>query len=662
MRVSYCFLLCMSCLISCMNEELEGDSMQEETPLTFSVGLDHYGFKSDRWSDAEIEGALGVSVSDESGSMYGGRLYDNVLYERVGQTWKADADIMLSSLEGTLNAYWPYDPDVSTLRSVPVTALTQTDYLYAEKVEGLSKYNPDAFIRFRHALSAVRLVLVKGDYPGAGNVTQVQIRGDGVPVSAVLDACTGEVRSGSGFGQLMKVGVDMQISLAPQSYDVFLLPTEEEHCLDVSVVVDGVKRSIRLDGIGLSQGVMTRIVLVVNDDELVLTGVELQDWALEIEQFRVYVGGNTTGVAFSHMVDNEGVVTVMAVPVDNFGAVDEVSVEGECACEQYIDAETGVRTLVLSELNEDVMLRFNGAWSTLFLQEFDIDPDYVGKDVLLFRSDCYSQIAGKLEYMEVDGSLYPLSQYFKFTQHGLHRVKVYMPADSEINVSGGSQRHLVHVEVPFCTKTLKKNAFSLSPLLKSVVIPGSVYEIEDYAFVDCVSLESVSLNVGLKCIGYRAFDNCVSLKGLSLPNGLETISSLAFYKCGALEAIDIPQTVTFVGIRAFSGCSSLRELAFCKGESEVVVSGPILENCNSLLRLTLPENLSRTGLICSDCPLLSDVKTYDSTCPMRIGVSDYAFSGLSLSGVLTVPQGAQRYETWIEDLGAGWRLEYSDDL
>ena len=106
----------------------------------------------------------------------------------------------------------------------------------------------------------------------------------------------------------------------------------------------------------------------------------------------------------------------------------------------------------------------------------------------------------------------------------------------------------------------------------------------------------------------------------------------------------------------------MKELAFCKGSPDVVINGPILQNCNSLLRITLPDNLSRNGMICSDCPLLSDIKTYDSTCPMRITSSDYAFSGVSSSGVLTVPEGAQRYETWIQELGSGWQLAYGHGL
>ena len=168
--------------------------------------------------------------------------------------------------------------------------------------------------------------------------------------------------------------------------------------------------------------------------------------------------------------------------------------------------------------------------------------------------------------------------------------------------------------------------------------------------------------MGLKIIGYSAFSSCISLRDISLPLGLEKISPYAFSGCASVLSMRLPQTVMSVGVRAFKGCTSLEELTFCKGDSEVITNGPILENCNSLVAITLPANHKRNGLICANCPVLSTIKTYGSTCPMRVTASDYAFYGVSSSGVLSIPQGALNYETWIEELGPNWRFEYLEEL
>ena len=47
--------------------------------------------------------------------------------------------------------------------------------------------------------------------------------------------------------------------------------------------------------------------------------------------------------------------------------------------------------------------------------------------------------------------------------------------------------------------------------------------------------------------------------------GLQTIEDEAFRDCSSLESITLPSTVTEIGIYAFYGCSNLREVAFNDG-------------------------------------------------------------------------------------------------
>ncbi len=73
--------------------------------------------------------------------------------------------------------------------------------------------------------------------------------------------------------------------------------------------------------------------------------------------------------------------------------------------------------------------------------------------------------------------------------------------------------------------------------LKLVVIPSTVYLIDDGYFVDCKNLERVVLGSNVNEIGASAFQGCASLKTINFPKNLEVIASSAFDDCDSLENI-----------------------------------------------------------------------------------------------------------------------------
>lgn len=659
MRKCVLYSLFMVMLISCRDREEK--LQREEVPLSVSAGTVEYVSRAGSTSSSAFQGALGVCLVDETGETYNGNVYSNVLYEYQDGTWSACDDIMLSARGGVLYAYSPFNEQVSSLSSIPVEVYSQTDYLYAEPFKGLSKYAPDASLLMHHAMAAVRLVLVKGTYAGPGEVKSVQIFGDQMPVEAVLDASTGAISSHGGFGESVTVAVDKVLSFTPLSQEVLLLPCEETLALEIDLVFDGERRSVVVEDVTLQQGMMTRITLVVNDDGMVTSGVSLQDWTINGENCDVRISGNTAGVAFSHHVASSGDIVVTAVPVEQGCAVDQVEVEGDCQSRQSVDATTGVRTIVLSSLKEDVLLRFNGAWPLVFRQSFDISEGDVGNDILLFGSETFAMMSEVVETMLIDGVVCPLEQYCGFDTSGVHSVEVVLPADAGVDVTGGSQKHLVAVQIPYCTKKLQDNSFSNCRFLEEVSIPGSVQEICANAFYECSSLESVRFGVGLRRIGYQAFYGCILLKDLRLPNGLEFISESAFLKCYSLASVELPGSVTYVGSRAFSCCLSLSLLSFQKEGKEVALVGPVVSECPRLETLILPAISKREFQICYNCPRLSSIWVYDKYCPMRLTQSDYAFEKISPQGILHVQIGAEGYETWLKELGEGWNLDYVEN-
>ena len=101
------------------------------------------------------------------------------------------------------------------------------------------------------------------------------------------------------------------------------------------------------------------------------------------------------------------------------------------------------------------------------------------------------------------------------------------------------------------------NIFSYCSSLTSIVIPGSVTDIEDDAFQGCTNLTSVTISEGVTSIGNCMFSNCYSLTSISIPNSVTTIKELAFHGCISLTSITIPSSVTSIKGAAFYSCWSL---------------------------------------------------------------------------------------------------------
>ena len=75
------------------------------------------------------------------------------------------------------------------------------------------------------------------------------------------------------------------------------------------------------------------------------------------------------------------------------------------------------------------------------------------------------------------------------------------------------------------------------PRLHAVVIPDTVTEIEDNAFVQCTNLKNVTLSKNLKKIGKYAFFGCPVTK-MTIPDSVEEIGGGAFYGTEVFEVGD----------------------------------------------------------------------------------------------------------------------------
>ena len=125
------------------------------------------------------------------------------------------------------------------------------------------------------------------------------------------------------------------------------------------------------------------------------------------------------------------------------------------------------------------------------------------------------------------------------------------------------QRNIVSVFLPNTIKKIGECAFSdcdnLSNFGAEMLPNGTDYqltEICDYAFSDCIKLESTSFLDSVTHIGEGAFQNCGSLTSIGTPN-LVSLGENAFENCKSIRIIDLSQsTLTTIPSRAFSGCGA----------------------------------------------------------------------------------------------------------
>lgn len=114
---------------------------------------------------------------------------------------------------------------------------------------------------------------------------------------------------------------------------------------------------------------------------------------------------------------------------------------------------------------------------------------------------------------------------------------------------------------------------------QSLFIPASVQNIGGFAFYNCTSLETVTVN---GAIGMGMFGYCSALKKVNITENIETVPEQAFYQCKELEEVSLPNSIKNIGSKAFYYCSSLTSFDFAEnahiGEQAFYYSG--LESVN----------------------------------------------------------------------------------
>lgn len=151
--------------------------------------------------------------------------------------------------------------------------------------------------------------------------------------------------------------------------------------------------------------------------------------------------------------------------------------------------------------------------------------------------------------------------------------------------------------------------------LKKIVLPNSIEEIGENAFMEFSNLEEVILPSRLRRIGRSAFQSCTALKSIEITPYVKEIAWNAFTFSG-LESIVIPENVQIIrgyafsenknltSVRienskgyiegfVFSGCENLKEVVLDK-ELETIPEYTFIR-CYNLENISLPDNLKSIG-------------------------------------------------------------------
>ena len=200
------------------------------------------------------------------------------------------------------------------------------------------------------------------------------------------------------------------------------------------------------------------------------------------------------------------------------------------------------------------------------------------------------------------------------------------------------------------TTEIVEGAFYDASHIKSIVIPGSVRRIYDYAFSN-KGIESVSLGEGIIELGAGAFYGCQLLETIHLPNGLTIIGNNAFENCTSLKTAIIGDGVKTIGYGAFSGCSSLETVNIPNGLKELpsqyyrhsweesgYYNTGIFENCTSLKSISIPDSVkSIDAFTFKNCTSLKTVTIGKGVADIGCG----AFVGCTSLETVNIPNGVK---------------------
>ena len=138
-----------------------------------------------------------------------------------------------------------------------------------------------------------------------------------------------------------------------------------------------------------------------------------------------------------------------------------------------------------------------------------------------------------------------------------------------------------------------KSAFlGTGSILKTIILPDTIVDIQKYAFQNCYGLTSINIPKNILRIGYSAFSGCSNWNSeLILPNSLKIIGKNAFYDCSKLNGtLLIPPNIKVIESYSFRDCSSFVGTMIIPKSVERIMAGAFMF-CSGLTGVRVENNV-----------------------------------------------------------------------
>lgn len=113
---------------------------------------------------------------------------------------------------------------------------------------------------------------------------------------------------------------------------------------------------------------------------------------------------------------------------------------------------------------------------------------------------------------------------------------------------------------------------------KSIILPNTLKEIGDYAFMACQNLQSIDIPESVKKIGIGAFKDCTSLTKVMIPKSVEELGYGSFYNCTNLEEFTFESPCSLKSFTDYFDLSKVKTVTIPNSVKEIISMG----NCENL--------------------------------------------------------------------------------
>ena len=317
---------------------------------------------------------LCIGIFNPDGSNYMGKNYGHLYFKAENgpgtQIWKPSGQVLLGESEGVLYAYYPYSMySGGDIRHIFVEAdsYTQDDFMYAGPYTGLNMDNKHVDITLKHALAAIKLTTRRGSYEGAGAIRSIGLGGYCGGYQGYFDVTQGKFTEVS-TGGIIYPTTSFNLSAGPNEQYIMLIPTGEPGDLMIRMTIDEVYYTKTIPNFMIEQGKITNLNLSVDKGKLTINSVTLSEWAVTargeataMADYRVTLTGDQEGISIGTVIDDNGKVTITAVPyISKEASVNPVTFEGTATFSQEVNENSGVRTIVIEDLESNVSVIFDG--------------------------------------------------------------------------------------------------------------------------------------------------------------------------------------------------------------------------------------------------------------------------------------------------------------